>query len=174
MLANRIQSASSLLFQSQFGFATKNLKQIKIRMKAVESIKKITKVHNPQRRPWRWWQPQRWSRTSVDSKRPSTTAWGQSSASSKIRLTLPKRNLISPLRSGCLCPSPLIRVSAEESTPTSSERSKPWSKPTAAPTKSSWSGTRAQWPSAEPWPTFWTQQSPTSTPPWTSPQVQMT
>ncbi len=44
MLANRLQSASSLLFQSQFGFATKNLKQIKIRMKAVESIKKITKV----------------------------------------------------------------------------------------------------------------------------------
>jgi hypothetical protein len=44
MLANRLQSTSSLLFQSQFGFATKNLKQIKLRMKAVESIKKITKV----------------------------------------------------------------------------------------------------------------------------------
>ena len=45
MLASRLQNASSLLFQTQFGFATKNLKQIKIRMKAVESIKKITKVH---------------------------------------------------------------------------------------------------------------------------------
>lgn len=44
MLASRLQNASSLLFQTQFGFATKNLKQIKIRMKAVESIKKITKV----------------------------------------------------------------------------------------------------------------------------------
>jgi hypothetical protein len=44
MLANRLQSASSLLLQNQFGFATKNLKVIKIRMKAVESIKKITKV----------------------------------------------------------------------------------------------------------------------------------
>jgi hypothetical protein len=47
MLANRLQSLqplTSLLFQSNFGFATKNLKQIKIRMKAVESIKKITKV----------------------------------------------------------------------------------------------------------------------------------
>ena len=47
MLANRLQSVltpSSLLFQNNFNFATKNLKQIKIRMKAVESIKKITKV----------------------------------------------------------------------------------------------------------------------------------
>jgi hypothetical protein len=47
MLANRLQSLqplSSLLFQNTFSFATKNLKQIKIRMKAVESIKKITKV----------------------------------------------------------------------------------------------------------------------------------
>ena len=45
MLVNRLQSAaSSLLFNNTFNFATKNLKQIKIRMKAVESIKKITKV----------------------------------------------------------------------------------------------------------------------------------
>lgn len=44
MLANRLQSTSSLLFNNTFNFATKNLKQIKIRMKAVESIKKITKV----------------------------------------------------------------------------------------------------------------------------------
>lgn len=54
MLANRLQSLqplSSLLFQNNFGFATKNLKQIKIRMKAVESIKKITKVSYHQFRP---------------------------------------------------------------------------------------------------------------------------
>ena len=44
MLATRLQAASPLLFANQFGFASKNLKQIKIRMKAVESIKKITKV----------------------------------------------------------------------------------------------------------------------------------
>lgn len=44
MLFNRLQSTSSLLAQTQFSFATKNLKAIKIRMKAVESIKKITKV----------------------------------------------------------------------------------------------------------------------------------
>lgn len=43
MLTGRLQS-SSLLFQTQFAFATKNLKQIKLRMKAVESIRKITKV----------------------------------------------------------------------------------------------------------------------------------
>lgn len=45
MLCNRIQSASSLFSQTQFNFATKSLKLIKIRMKAVESIKKITKVN---------------------------------------------------------------------------------------------------------------------------------
>jgi len=51
MLASRLASSSSLLFQNQFGFATKNLKAIKIRMKAVESIKKITKVLYSSRRP---------------------------------------------------------------------------------------------------------------------------
>ena len=46
MLTSRLAtSSSSLLFSNQFTFATKNLKAIKIRMKAVESIKKITKVH---------------------------------------------------------------------------------------------------------------------------------
>ena len=44
MIVNRLQSFSPLLQQQCFGFATKNLKQIKIRMKAVESIRKITKV----------------------------------------------------------------------------------------------------------------------------------
>ncbi len=44
MLFNRIQSTSSLFNQTQFNFATKSLKLIKIRMKAVESIRKITKV----------------------------------------------------------------------------------------------------------------------------------
>jgi hypothetical protein len=45
MLLNRIQSTSAIFNTIQYGFATKNLKQIKIRMKAVESIKKITKVN---------------------------------------------------------------------------------------------------------------------------------
>lgn len=45
MLFNRIQATSPLLCQTQFNFATKNLKAIKLRMKAVESIKKITKVY---------------------------------------------------------------------------------------------------------------------------------
>jgi hypothetical protein len=45
MLLSRIQSSSALFNTIQYGFATKNLKQIKIRMKAVESIKKITKVN---------------------------------------------------------------------------------------------------------------------------------
>ena len=44
MLTSRLASSGSLLFNNQFNFATKNLKAIKIRMKAVESIKKITKV----------------------------------------------------------------------------------------------------------------------------------
>lgn len=44
MLFNRIQTTGTLLSQSQFGFATMNLKQIKLRMKAVDSIRKITKV----------------------------------------------------------------------------------------------------------------------------------
>lgn len=43
MIANRIQSTASLVGRSQYNFAM-NLKTIKIRMKAVESIKKITKV----------------------------------------------------------------------------------------------------------------------------------
>ena len=51
MLASRLTTSSSLLFQNQFAFATKNLKAIKIRMKAVESIKKITKVRIPPSRP---------------------------------------------------------------------------------------------------------------------------
>lgn len=46
MLFNRIQSTSSLFNQTQFNFATKSLKIIKLRMKAVESIRKITKVFN--------------------------------------------------------------------------------------------------------------------------------
>ncbi len=45
MLFNRIQTTSTLFNQTQFNFATKSLKLIKIRMKAVESIRKITKVH---------------------------------------------------------------------------------------------------------------------------------
>ena len=44
MLLNRIQTLSPLLQQNHFNFATKSLKIIKGRMKAVESIKKITKA----------------------------------------------------------------------------------------------------------------------------------
>jgi F-type H+-transporting ATPase subunit gamma len=44
MIINRIQSLSPLLQNPNYGFATKSLKLIKIRMKAVESIKKITKA----------------------------------------------------------------------------------------------------------------------------------
>ena len=44
MFINRCQAVSPLLYQSNFAFATKSLKLIKIRMKAVESIKKITKA----------------------------------------------------------------------------------------------------------------------------------
>jgi F-type H+-transporting ATPase subunit gamma len=45
MLLNRVQAVSPLFQSTQFGFATKSLKLIKIRMKAVESIKKITKAN---------------------------------------------------------------------------------------------------------------------------------
>ena len=44
MLLNRVQACSPFLSTPAFGFATKSLKLIKIRMKAVESIKKITKA----------------------------------------------------------------------------------------------------------------------------------
>jgi hypothetical protein len=44
MLLNRLQGVAPLVQNNQFTFATKSLKLIKIRMKAVESIKKITKV----------------------------------------------------------------------------------------------------------------------------------
>ena len=41
---NRLTSTTTLLNQPSFSFATKSLKIIKIRMRTVESIKKITKV----------------------------------------------------------------------------------------------------------------------------------
>ena len=44
MLLNRMQTVSPLLHRNQFDFATKSLKLIKGRMRAVGSIKKITKV----------------------------------------------------------------------------------------------------------------------------------
>lgn len=44
MILNRVQKFSPLLQNNNFEFATKSLKLIKIRMKAVESIKKITKA----------------------------------------------------------------------------------------------------------------------------------
>ena len=46
MIQSKVFAFSSSLLTTNpvFGFATKNLKQIKLRMKAVGSIKKITKV----------------------------------------------------------------------------------------------------------------------------------
>ena len=44
MFFNRATTVSPLIYQSNFAFATKSLKLIKLRMKAVESIKKITKA----------------------------------------------------------------------------------------------------------------------------------
>ena len=46
MLMNKVisNSPSMLTMQPSFNFATKSLKLIKIRMRSVESIKKITKV----------------------------------------------------------------------------------------------------------------------------------
>jgi F-type H+-transporting ATPase subunit gamma len=44
MLLNRVQAVSPFFNNNSYGFATKSLKLIKIRMKAVESIKKITKA----------------------------------------------------------------------------------------------------------------------------------
>jgi len=43
MLFNRIQSTSALFNQVHYNFGA-NLKTIKLRMKAVDSIRKITKV----------------------------------------------------------------------------------------------------------------------------------
>jgi F-type H+-transporting ATPase subunit gamma len=43
-MINRVIGSSALWQNTGFGFATKSLKLIKIRMKAVESIKKITKA----------------------------------------------------------------------------------------------------------------------------------
>ncbi len=171
MLASRLQNASSLLFQTQFGFATKNLKQIKIRMKAVESIKKITKVNLCTHRPWRWWQPPRWSKTSEDSKKQRTTELDLFNVSSKIRPISLKRSPTSLPKNGCLCPSQPTRDCAVESTPILSEKSKQWLKLTAALTNYLLLETRDQLPSAEPWLTSSTPQSPTLTPLWTSPQV---
>ena len=50
MLTSRLTGSASLLLQNQFAFG-KNLKQIKMRMKAVDSIRKITKVHHLPCRP---------------------------------------------------------------------------------------------------------------------------
>lgn len=133
MLANRLQSTSSLLFQNQFNFATKNLKQIKIRMKAVESIKKITKVYKKSHRQWRWWLHLRWSKMSVDLKELKIMELVQFKELYKTKLILLRRNPILLQRNGCLCLLPLIKVYAVESTQTLSEKSKLWLKQTEMP-----------------------------------------
>jgi len=151
MLANRLQNASSLLFQNQFGFATKNLKQIKIRMKAVESIKKITKVLLCLSRPWRWWQPPRWSKMWEDLKEPRATELAHFNESFKMRHILQKRKLTLMSKNGSSCQSHLIKVFVVESTQTSSEKSKLWSKLTEVPIRYSLLGTRDQLLWADPW-----------------------
>ena len=174
MLFNRIQSTSALLSQTQFSFATKNLKQIKLRMKAVESIKKITKVlFLTFFRPWRWSLPPRWEQTSLDSKKLEPSVWDQSKKSSTAKLSSKKRDNPSPQKNGFSSQSPPTRVSAAEPTPVSSDKSRPWSRLIEAHTRSSSSVTRVQWPSPESCQTSLNSVSLTSKLHSISPQVQL-
>ena len=136
MLFNRIQSTSTLFSQTQFNFATKNLKAIKIRMKAVESIKKITKVYFlTMFRLWRWSLPQKWSKTSVDSKKPSSSVLDLSKKLLTAKLSSKKRSKLSLQRNGFLSPLPQTKVSAVVSTQVSLDKLKPWLKLIEAHTK---------------------------------------
>jgi len=172
MLFNRIQSTSSLLSQTQFSFATKNLKAIKLRMKAVESIKKITKVQFYNNfRPWRWSLPLRWEQMSPDSKRQKPSALDQYKKSSTAKLSFKRRDNLSPLKNGSSSQSPQTRVSAVVSTPVSSDKSEPWSKLTEAHTRSSSSVTRVLWLFQEICQTSLNSVSLISKPHWTSQQV---
>ena len=136
MLCNRIQATSSLFAQTQFNFATKNLKVIKLRMKAVESIRKITKVYFiTMFRPWRWWLHPRWSRMSEDSKELNISVLDQYKKSSIIKLSFKRRDKPSPLKNGFLCPSQPIRDCAGVLTLPLSDKSKLWLKQIEAPTK---------------------------------------
>ena len=93
MLLNRLQSTSSLLFNNTFNFA-KNLKQIGMRMKAVSSIKKITKVTFNICRQWRWSQHLKWSKISADFKGPKHLEFRLFKGLWIVKLTLLKRRWI--------------------------------------------------------------------------------
>lgn len=173
MLFNRIQSTSSLLCQTQFNFATKNLKTIKLRMKAVESIKKITKVQFLSIfRPWRWSLHPRWDRMLTDSKKPNFSVLDQSKKLSTTKPSSKRRSNPSLLKSGSSSQLPQTRVSAAVLTPVSSDKSRPWSRLIEAHTKSSSSETRVQWLSQETCQTSSNSVSPTFKLQWTSQPVQ--
>lgn len=174
MLFNRIQSTSTLLNQTQFSFATKNLKLIKLRMKAVESIKKITKVYILTfLRLWRWSLPQKWSKMSPDSKRPSISVLDQSKKSLTAKLSFKRKSKPLHQRNGLLFQSPQIKGSAVVSTQVSSDKSKPWWKPIEAHTKFSSLETRVQWLFQDSFLTSWNTQLLTSKLQWTSQQVRI-
>lgn len=138
MLFNRIQATSSLFTQTQFNFATKNLKAIKLRMKAVESIKKITKVHLFSfLRPWRWSLPLKWEQTSQDSKKLKHSVLVLFKKSLIVKLSFKRKNKLLLQRNGFLSQLPLIKVSAVVSTQVLLDKLKLWLKPIEALIKSS-------------------------------------
>ncbi len=172
MLFNRIQSTSTLLTQTHFNFATKNLKAIKLRMKAVESIKKITKVSFYSfLRPWRWSPQPRWKLMSADWKKLKPSVLAPSKKSSMPKLSSKKRDNQPLPKNGSWSQSPQTRVSAVVSTQQSWDKSRPWSRPTEAHTKFSSLVTREPQPCQEPWATSSNSVSLTSQPHWTSQQV---
>lgn len=172
MLFNRIQSTSALFTQTQFSFATKNLKAIKIRMKAVESIKKITKVLLLTIfRPWRWSLHPRWDRMSPDSKKPNTSVLDLYKKLSTAKLSFKKKSKLSHLKNGSSSQSLQTKVSAVVPTQVSSDKLRPWLKLIEAPTKSSLLVTRVQWLLQDTCPTLWTSVSPTFKLHWTSQPV---
>lgn len=169
MLFNRIQTTSTLLSQTQFNFATKNLKAIKLRMKAVESIKKITKVLLITFfRLWRWWLHPKWSKTSPDSKKPSISVLDPSKKSLTAKLSSKKRSKPSHLKSGFSSQSPQTKVSVVVLTLVSLDKSKPWLKLIEAHTKFSLSEIKVHWLSQESYQTLWNTASLICKPHWTS------
>ncbi len=172
MLFNRIQSTSSLLSQTQFNFATKNLKAIKLRMKAVESIKKITKVPFVTiSRLWRWSPHPRWDRMSPDSKRPSVLVLDLFKKLLTAKPSSKRRSNHSLLKNGFSSPSLQTKVSAVVPTQVSSDKSKPWLRLIEAHTRFSSSVTRERWLSPDTSQTSSNTVSPTFKLPWTSQQV---
>ncbi len=172
MLFNRIQSTSALLSQTQFSFATKNLKQIKLRMKAVESIKKITKVFFITFfRPWRWSPQPRWRQTSTGSRKPRPSVLDQSKRSLTAKPSSKRKDNPSHPKSGFWSQSLPTRVSVVVQTQVSSDKSDPWLEQIEAHIGSSSLVTRVHQPFHEQCQTSSIMVSPTSRHQWTSPQV---